>query len=205
MFKRVVIILTAIIVTILVVSCSSKKLYEDKLYTETIATQATVSNTSSVNSQGAKPMVNNIEEILNEQQDYNEAYIEIYDILCEKCAYGDSIDKLSKCERIIYLVGDLESEVNNGGFSQFFFNNSGRYANETIDALKSIDAKNTAPLLKEAISIAENSIASWKADGDELTEEQNKKLNLLDNKFFEYKDNLLMLQINYIKEHINDF
>ncbi|HMO81211.1 MAG TPA: DMP19 family protein [Pyrinomonadaceae bacterium] len=51
---------------------------------------------------------------------------------------------------IVMLVECLEGEVNNGGFDQFFFNSSGDYAKETIDALKQIGAHQTAEIVQLA-------------------------------------------------------
>lgn len=42
--------------------------------------------------------------------------------------------------------------MNNGGFSQFFFNSSGDFSHETLDALKVIKAERTAILLEKAIA-----------------------------------------------------
>jgi hypothetical protein len=51
---------------------------------------------------------------------------------------------------IVALVEGVEGEVNNGGFDQFFFNSSGDYAKETIDALKQIGAHQTAEIVQRA-------------------------------------------------------
>jgi hypothetical protein len=48
------------------------------------------------------------------------------------------------------LVGELEAEVNNGGFDQFFFNSAGDEAAETIEALEVIGAHRTAAILRRA-------------------------------------------------------
>jgi len=44
--------------------------------------------------------------------------------LCRKCNYGEDIEKLSDAEKVFYINNLLESEVNNGGFSQYFYNSS---------------------------------------------------------------------------------
>jgi len=50
------------------------------------------------------------------------------------------------------LVG--ESEVNNGGFSQYFLNSSGETAGFVVEALETIGAPNTADICRRAIAIA---------------------------------------------------
>src|SRR6185295_11604327 len=47
---------------------------------------------------------------------------------------------LSNPERVFLCVWNLEAEVNNGGFSQFFDNSAGDYAAETPGALRTIGA-----------------------------------------------------------------
>ena len=48
------------------------------------------------------------------------------------------------------LVDDLEAEINNGGFDQFFFNEAGDRAIQTIDALEAIGAHRTATIVRGA-------------------------------------------------------
>jgi uncharacterized protein DUF4375 len=48
------------------------------------------------------------------------------------------------------LVGELEAEVNNGGFDQFFFNSAGDNASKTIEALEVIGAQKTAAIVRRA-------------------------------------------------------
>ena len=53
--------------------------------------------------------------------------IDILEIIQKKSNYGEELSKLSSAEKTIYLIGDIEGEVNNGGFSQYFFNSCKRY------------------------------------------------------------------------------
>ncbi|MBU0997621.1 MAG: DMP19 family protein [Firmicutes bacterium] len=116
--------------------------------------------------------------------------------LQKKCKNGKKIKKLNPTERIIYLISEFEAEVNNGGFDQFFTNSTGNYASETIECLKKIEALHTASLLREAI----DTIASAKSEED--LAEIEEKLDKLDDKFYEYEDNLEELQVRYIKDNI---
>ena len=50
------------------------------------------------------------------------------------------------------LVEELEAEINNGGFDQFFFNSAGDRTAEVIDALSVIGATRTATIVKAAAS-----------------------------------------------------
>lgn len=52
-----------------------------------------------------------------------------------------------------YCMHRFESEVNNGGFHQFFFNSSGEYVQETRRALAAIGAVATRDLFERAVAI----------------------------------------------------
>src|SRR5215472_12379335 len=47
---------------------------------------------------------------------------------------------LSAPERVFLVIWELESEVNNGGFQQYFHNSSGALAPHAVDALKTLGA-----------------------------------------------------------------
>ena len=53
-------------------------------------------------------------------------------------------------DSIRQLIGDLEREVNNGGFDQFFFNPPGGNAPGTIEALEAVGAHKTAAIVRRA-------------------------------------------------------
>src|SRR5262245_10548228 len=60
---------------------------------------------------------------------------------------------LSAGFRMLYSTWLLEAEVNNGGFNQFFWNSSGRFAREAVEGWKRIGAEQQAELTEEAIAI----------------------------------------------------
>jgi hypothetical protein len=55
-------------------------------------------------------------------------------------------------ERVAELVGELEGELNNGGFHQFFYNSAGDDTEEIIRALQLIGATKAADIVKRAAS-----------------------------------------------------
>lgn len=84
--------------------------------------------------------------------------------------YGEvSFSKMPETLKTIYLINELESEVNNGGFLQFFTNSSGKYTNETIESLELIGANYTKSLLETAVEIM--------LKHNESTESLNRKIN----------------------------
>jgi len=65
----------------------------------------------------------------------------------------DSGERLSDTELTILAVEALEREVNNGGFSQFFYNSSVEYAPIIVNSLKKINCHEIANLAQNALDI----------------------------------------------------
>ena len=133
-------------------------------------------------------------------------------------SYGDaSFSKMPEILKTVYLINELESEVNNGGFLQFFTNSSGKYTNETIESLGLIKANFTKSLLEKAVEI----MLKHKESTENLNKKINncelyeifetseiydneilmKELNELDTKFYEYNDLLSDLKLKYFAKN----
>ncbi len=56
-------------------------------------------------------------------------------------------------QQAILLVRNLEAEVNNGGFDQYFFNSAGDHALQTLEVLAGMGATKTARLLRAACAL----------------------------------------------------
>ena len=150
-----------------------------------------------------------IEEILK-IDDPTQAIIELDSKLNEKSNYGENISLLSDGEKVVLFIENLEREVNNGGFYQFFWNSSGDHAQETLTALKSIGANKTAEIVSKAY-------AEW-PDGNipsdrmtrqnklETIEDKSEETwNNCDSKFYEYEDDISSLLLIYVKTNLNEF
>jgi hypothetical protein len=61
------------------------------------------------------------------------------------------ISGLTEPEGVFLRVWNLEGEVNNGGFAQYFENSAGDYAAGTPDALRSVGATEMAALIEQAM------------------------------------------------------
>jgi hypothetical protein len=59
--------------------------------------------------------------------------------------------RLSPHDRLVLLVGELEADVNNGGFDQYLANQGRRRARLALAALERIGARRTAALLEAAL------------------------------------------------------
>lgn len=146
-----------------------------------------------------------------EIEDKNSFIIAMDSWVCKKCNYGDDMDKLSLQERVFFITQRIEAEVNNGGFSQYFYNSSGNFANELFDSFIAIGAEKTAQICKRAVEIFGCKIPTDRAKRDvfldqRFTDDINAVLNECDNMFYEYLDNIEELNYQYIsknKEYFN--
>ena len=113
-------------------------------------------------------------------------------------------------QKVFSTIWAVESEVNNGGFSQYFFNSSAETAPFVEQALEAIGAPKTADICGRAIACAfpsglpttEEAISSAAADfSDEILE----KLEPLDQEFFAYPHDLTGLLFDFVSSHPEEF
>lgn len=131
----------------------------------------------------------------------------------EKCKYGDEMEALNSEQRVFYITQALESEVNNGGFSQFFLNSDGVFANELVASFERIGAKKAAEICKNALSIFGNEIPTDRDVIQEIisTDDENEEerideiLEKCDDAFFEYEDDLTQLNYQFIIDNKDSF
>jgi hypothetical protein len=117
---------------------------------------------------------------------------------------------LTEAEQTVYCIDGLEREVNNGGFSQFFFNAAGDQARETVAALRRVGASHTADLVERAM--APFGPAGPSPDRDERSEQLDRigdsadsLWSELDDAFYEYKDDLTGLLRSYVRSRRDQF
>ena len=97
----------------------------------------------------------------------------------------------------------METQINNGGFNQFYWNPSGDYANETADALIKIGAQKTAEIVRKANSeFNDGKVPKGQTERQiefEIIEEKADEIwQKCDSQFYEYQDNLTELLIAFI-------
>lgn len=101
--------------------------------------------------------------------------------------------QLSKQERVVLAVWQLEAEVNNGGFDQYFRNSAGEHAPWAIEALEEIGAPNCAAIVRRAVRLVVGEVGEWqKARGAFLAASPDLEgaLETLDQEFYRYPDDL---------------
>ena len=91
-----------------------------------------------------------LEKLLS-SDDINGSIIELDNYIGDLCSYGDEMNKLTEQQKQFYYNQCLEREINNGGFTQYFFNSSGDFAHKTLQSLLTIGANKTADILLKQI------------------------------------------------------
>lgn len=142
--------------------------------------------------------------------DTNERLIALSEYVAEKCRFGIKMEKLSHPERVFFITQNVEIEVNNGGFSQFFYNSSGDFAGEMVDAFQEIGAEKTAAICQQALDVVGQPLPVNRAERIELieaieTDALMEALNACDDAFYEYRDDLNALNDAYVQKNKADF
>ena len=120
------------------------------------------------------------------------------------------VKALSPAERVFLCVWNLEAEVNNGGFEQFFINSAGDNALETPAALREIGATQAAAIAEEANHLFGPSGPPADRDArtqalESLGKAATDALDALDVRFFKYPDNLEDLLRQFVGRHREQF
>jgi hypothetical protein len=110
-----------------------------------------------------------------------EAFYDRYNAAARK-AYGGGKPRLTPEERLLLRIGELEGDVNNGGFGQYLVNKDGGEAAEAVAALVQIGAHATARMLEQAMSAG-------------TTDAQR---STLDARFYDAQEDLAMLAARHL-------
>jgi len=113
-------------------------------------------------------------------------------------------------QKVFSSIWTVESEVNNGGFPQYFQNSSAETAHFVVNALDTIGAPRTAQTCSRAIDRAfpeglpstPEEISAVAAD---FSDEILKEFDALDQEFFAYPHDLTDLLFEYVSAHPQDF
>ena len=140
----------------------------------------------------------------------NSFIIALADYVMQKAEFGDNTDDLSVPERIFFITQLCEMEVNNGGFAQLFYNSSGNYVGEAVEAFQTIGASKTAKIFEKALSAFGRELPSdWEERQELLDELMNDDIDRIlsecDDAFYKYEEDLNALNHIYVLENKADF
>ncbi|MBI2072384.1 MAG: DUF4375 domain-containing protein [Gemmatimonadetes bacterium] len=82
------------------------------------------------------------------QESFYQRYIEVG----QRAYTTKPTPRLSRDDRLVLLIGELEADVNNGGFEQYLDNKGRRRAREALAALRRAGATKTAGMLATAMA-----------------------------------------------------
>jgi hypothetical protein len=113
-------------------------------------------------------------------------------------------------QKVFSAIWELESQVNNGGFEQYFSNSGGETAYFAPAALERIGAHQCAAIVSKALhTVTPDPFPQEQSRRDallqSLTEDSRDELNDLDNDFFSYPDNLTELLFEYVRKNPKAF
>lgn len=147
------------------------------------------------------------DDLTDEDYEVDTLVEDSFAVVAAKCADGGRMDALNAHERILYVTQTLEQEVNNGGFSQYFYNSCGAFANELVDAFIAIGAHKTAAICKKALSAFKGAVPTNRTERQALLARMHsdKLWEKCDDAFYEYEDDLEALNRTYILAHPSSF
>jgi hypothetical protein len=124
-------------------------------------------------------------------------------------AFGKiSFEKQDEAQRVFSAIWELESEVNNGGFDQYFRNSDSAVIAHAPNALCAIGAGSCAKIVEQAIQVIAP-LPKTKATRckalDELSDDAQKRLEDMDAEFLKYPDNLTDLLFEFVRLHPETF
>ena len=123
-----------------------------------------------------------------------------------KCRYGENLPALNSAERVFYVTQSLETEVNNGGFREFFNNPSGAMSGEIIHAFRAIGADHTARICKAALEAFGGDVPEdLHARRERLSKLDETAFDDCDDAFYCYEDDLTALNCAYIRRNNQHF
>ena len=129
----------------------------------------------------------------------------------DKTSFGkEDLANQSLPQKVFSTIWAVESEVNNGGFSQYFLNSSAESAPFVVEALRIIGAADTAAICERAIAAAfprglPQSEDAIRLAASEFPDEVLEKLEALDQEFFSYPHDLTALLFAYVSDHPEEF
>jgi uncharacterized protein DUF4375 len=115
-------------------------------------------------------------------------------------------EKQSVEQRVFSAIWRLESEVNNGGFEQYFQNDRGETVSFAPEALKRVGANQCAGIVDRAIrtlcgpSLPVNE-GEWQTVVAGMSDGTRQNLNGLDREFYKYPDDLTELLFEFVSKY----
>ncbi len=122
-----------------------------------------------------------LEEIM-QMEDANDFVVAYMDYLNDKCDYGENLDMLTEKEKTVFYVDTMNSEVHSKGFKEYLKSDDFPGFEVLENALQAIGASATHEIVKDV-----EKKPKWMS------------FNKIDDRFYDYPDNIEQLIMNYAK------
>jgi hypothetical protein len=146
-----------------------------------------------------------IDFALNQQEDTDRVEL-VGTVLWNKASQIDDFSELSLFEQTFIYIDIFEGELIHGGVFDFFYNSSGAYAHEVLEAYEAIGAQESAELFHQLLkSFPElpvpKDILERRAVMNQLDNSIEKKWDSIEQSFLNSKEDIVTLLLHYIKTH----
>ncbi len=146
-----------------------------------------------------------IDFALNQKQD-TEIIELVGTVLWNKASEISDFSELSKPEQTFIYIDIFESELINGSIFGFFYNTSGAYAHEVLEAYEAIGANESADLVNQALKNfpelpVPKDVFFRRSFMGELDSSIEGKWDIIEQLFLNSKEDIVTLLIDYIKTH----
>jgi hypothetical protein len=141
--------------------------------------------------------------------DETDSFLQITDVIYDK-ETEVGYDALSEAEKTVFCVDGLLREMENGGFVQFFHHEVGAHAEDTLEALERVKAKEIYPLLERLIGFFEGRRVPADEDEriamfDQIESEYSDEIVEIDDRFYDCTENLVGLTLTFVAKNLRDF
>jgi len=106
----------------------------------------------------------------------------------------------NKARRSVFVAWQLDAEVNNGGFNQFYYNPSGKFYPLAPESLKYVGASLLADLTRRANKTYEQDLENNKSHKDDSLNEYDKAYRQLTK-----KESLEKILVDFVRTHKSAF
>lgn len=211
--SRTFILMGIITIILNLFGCSDQKQKNDNELSKETEEQLINSVEAFKNRPIHKKLTEQIIDITSDENLLQVVFDNLYEIQSTNYKKGyETVMSWNKSRQAIYMIWVLESEVNNGGYNQFYFNSSGQFYKHLPEALRLVGANKFAELMENANRIFEK-------ENDKITKHQDgtiegfsksyddNPLNEFDSEFHELynAENLQQLQIEFIRKNKIEF
>lgn len=141
--------------------------------------------------------------------DETDSFLQITDVVYDR-VNDAGYDDLSDAEKTVYCIDQLLKEMENGGFGQFFSREAGALADDTLEALERIKAKETYALFNRMMDFFEDRRVPVDEDDraemlEHIESEYADEITELDDRFYDCGENLVALTLKFVQRNLKEF